>query len=67
MLILFSLFSNAQYQIIAKKDLNLDKSQDVIYKDSITNKLVFEYAKNNKNKKNDSIVFSQIIKQSQGV
>lgn len=65
-LLLLSLFSNAQYQIIAKKDLNLDKSQDVIYKDSITNNLVFEYAKNNKNKKNDTISFFSNYKAESG-
>lgn len=55
-LVLIPLLSNAQYQIIAKSDLNLDKNQDIIYKDSITNKLIFEYAKPTLNKK-DSILF----------
>lgn len=55
-LVLIPLFSNAQYQMIAKQDLNLDKSQDIIYKDSITNKLIFEYGKPIVNKK-DSIFF----------
>ncbi|PIF46642.1 hypothetical protein CLU96_3680 [Chryseobacterium sp. 52] len=53
---LIPLLSNAQYQIIAKKDLNLDQKQDVIYKDSLTNKLIFEYGKPSGNKK-DSIFF----------
>lgn len=55
-LVLIPLLSNAQYQIIAKSDLNLDKNLDIIYKDSITNKLIFEYAKPTLNKK-DSILF----------
>lgn len=55
-LVLIPLLSNAQYQIIAKEDLNLDQKQDVIYKDSLTNRLIFEYDKSSGNKK-DSIFF----------
>lgn len=55
-LVLIPLLSHAQYQIIAKKDLNLDQNKDVIYKDSLTNKLIFDYGKPSGNK-NDSISF----------
>ncbi|MDR6545380.1 hypothetical protein J2810_001427 [Chryseobacterium rhizosphaerae] len=56
-IILVPLFTSAQYQIVAKKDLNLDNIQDVIYKDSVTNKLIFEYGNSIENRKNDSIFF----------
>ena len=56
LLVLFSLLSNAQYQKIARADLNKDNYKDIVYKDSTTNKLIFEYGKSNE-KKYDSIFF----------
>ena len=45
LLVLSSLLSNGQYQKIAEVDLNKDNYKDIVYKDSITNKLIFEYGK----------------------
>lgn len=55
--ILLSMFCNAQYQVITKTDLNLDEIQDIVYKDSASNKLFFAYGSLIKKKKNDSIFF----------
>ena len=56
LLVLSSLLSNGQYQKIAEVDLNKDNYKDIVYKDSITNKLILEYGKSN-GKKSDSIFF----------
>ncbi|MCY0971101.1 hypothetical protein [Chryseobacterium wangxinyae] len=56
LLLLSSLLSKAQYKIIARTDLNIDNTKDIVYKDSVTNKFIFEYGKSN-GKKNDSIFF----------
>lgn len=59
--VLFSLLSSAQYKIIAKSDLNAEKVKDIVYKDTITNKLVFKYGKSIARKNTDSIFFFQTI------
>lgn len=53
----FFILNSAQYKVIAKVDLNLDKINDNVYKDSISNNFIFEYGKLNHKKKNDSIFF----------
>ncbi len=55
--LLISIYSNAQYRVLANKDLNQDKIKDIVHVDTIRNTIVFEYGGLVKNKKKDSIFF----------
>ncbi|KMQ65331.1 hypothetical protein ACM39_16800 [Chryseobacterium sp. FH2] len=55
--LLFCTICSAQYKVIAKIDLDLDKIKDIVYKDPVNNRFIFEYKKSDIGKKVDSIFF----------
>ena len=65
--VLLATLSSAQYKVIAKVDLNIDKTNDLVYKDSVSNKFVFEYGKSDVKKKDSIFFFSSYTEEAGSV